>query len=122
MPDTNSNLEKLPLRDRGIPEISETLQEVLGQRLVAYAINETDPSNLDGYAKAEKIPTDEVEATLRDLAEVTEVGLKIEHGSTDMLRAGMIGKHPNLDDKSIIAMFHNGSGNYAAEVATSLFD
>jgi hypothetical protein len=117
----SQNPEELPLRERPISEISGVLQGVLGQRLVAYAIAERDPKKIGALARAEVEPTEEVAATLRDLAEVTETGLEID-GSEEIVRATMIGMNPSLNDQAPIEMFHNGEGHRVAAVARSVFD
>jgi hypothetical protein len=112
--------EKLPLRDRQITEISETLQAVLGQQLVAYAIGECDPKVIGNFARDEAQPSEDVEATLRDLAEVTETLLFHEQGSAPIVRAVMVGMNPTLGDESVIGLFHEGQAQRVLAVADQL--
>ncbi len=116
------NAEEVPLRDRSISEISGTLRSVLGQRLVAYMITEEDPDKIGAFARSEDSPKIEVEAVLRDLAEVVEIGLGIDDGSADIVRATLIGMNPNLNDFSPAELFHEGRGEEVATAAQSIFD
>jgi len=48
--------QSVALRDKPVSEISSTLQEVLGQRLVAYAICERDPRQVGVFARQKPAP------------------------------------------------------------------
>jgi hypothetical protein len=57
----NQNLgseERVPLRDRPLPEIAGTLQQILGQRLTAFAIAETDPRRIGAFVRGEADPSE----------------------------------------------------------------
>lgn len=97
---------EVPLRERPIEEIAESLQKTLGQRLVAYGIREKDPTKIGSFARAEIIPEEDAEKTLRDLAEVTET--LSEKGSPEMVRAVMIGANPLLEGQAPIELIHQG--------------
>ena len=90
----------VPLRERSIPEIAIRLQEVLGQRLTAYALADKDPTIVGAFARDDIEPTAKEEATLRDLAEVTEFLLVEEECSPELVRAVMVGMNPNLNDSA----------------------
>lgn len=112
--------DELPLRGRPVAEISGTLQDVLGQSLVAYAIRETDPATIGALARSEALPTEAGEVALRDLAEVTEALLETEDGSAEIVRAMMIGSNPNLQGQAVVELFHNGESARVVEVARQL--
>ena len=96
------------LRTRPIAEVAGVLQEVLGQRMTAFAIAEHNPRQIGAFAHAAAVPSDEQEVTLRDLAEVTERQLAINHGSSETVRAVMLGANPILDHRHPIELFHEG--------------
>jgi len=91
----------------GIEAIVQSLQEVLGQRLVAYAIGIKDPKAIGRYATGRQTPRAEVERRLRDLFQITRLLLKAE--SAETVRAWMIGANPQLADLAPIEQLHEGS-------------
>lgn len=113
--------EELPLRARSVREISEALQGVLGQQITAFAISERDPRRIGAFARGEDSPSEETEAVLRDLAEVTEVGLRMEKDSQEIVRATMLGMNPVLDDQSVVELFHKGLSDTAVKNARAIF-
>lgn len=116
----NNPERETPLRERSVPEISEALQQVLGQHLVAYAIFERSPKKIRMYAQGEETPTGAVEETLRDLAEVTEVLLQEEDGSAELVKALMLGRNPRLHDRAAIELFREGEGAVVVEAGRAL--
>jgi len=118
MSEIDKDFERIPLREQDVHEIAFTLQRILGQRLVAYAIGEQDPRQVDAYALTLVEADKEKEAKLRDLAEITELGLEQE-GSDEVLRASMIGMHPNLEDRSIIEVLRTEDSQKVVSAARS---
>ena len=112
--------ERIPLRERPVWEISDELTRILGQQLIAFAICERNPQIIGAMARGDVKPTDEVEETLRDLAEVTDVLLEEENGSEELVRATMLGMNPTLNDRSVVEMFHEGEGKRVVAVARQL--
>jgi hypothetical protein len=112
----------IPLSERSVPEISRELQRVLGSRAVAYAMGLESPEAVGDFSAGAVAPGPDVEATLRDLAEVVETGLEIENGSAELVRATLIGMNPNLNDQAALELFHNGQGQRVVEAVRSVFD
>ncbi|HET7060107.1 MAG TPA: hypothetical protein VFH99_02205 [Candidatus Saccharimonadales bacterium] len=99
--------DKPSLRERPIGEVASVLQEILGQRLSAYAIGEPDPRRIGVFARDHETPGEEAEESLRDLAEVVDA-LTDQEVDPETIRAWMIGDNPLLDNAPIQA-FHTGS-------------
>lgn len=87
-----------------IATIAQSLQETLGQRLVAFAVEVKDPKAIGRYAKGRMSPRTDTEARLRDLYRVTRLLLSRE--SPDTVRAWMIGANPELGDEAPIKALH----------------
>jgi hypothetical protein len=85
--------------------IAQSLQETLGQRLVAFAIAIKDPKAIGKYAGG-RTPRTSTEARLRDLFFITRVLLTA--GTAQMARAWMIGANPQLEDRAPIELLHEG--------------
>ncbi len=111
---------EIPLRERPIEEVAGVLQDVLGQALVAYAIDERIPQRLGAFVNSEEMPTEEAEKVMRDLAEVLEV-LR-ERDSDDVVRAVMIGMNPMLDEQAPIELIHNGESDRVVTARDLLTD
>lgn len=89
-----------------IESIAQSLQETLGQRLVAYAIGVRDPKAIGKYATGRQSPRHDAEGRLRDLFQVTRLVLTAETAKT--ARAWMIGANPQLEDRAPIELLHEG--------------
>src|SRR4051794_16356339 len=87
-----------------VAAIAERLQELLGQRLTAYAVGIKEPRAIGRYARAEQDPRPETEQRLRHLYEITQVLLARETPET--VRAWMLGSHPLLEDQAPIELLH----------------
>jgi hypothetical protein len=85
--------------------IAQSLQETLGQRLVAFAVAIKDPKAIAKYAGG-RTPRTTTEARLRDLFLITR--LLLTAGTAQMARAWMIGANPQLDERAPIEMLHEG--------------
>lgn len=84
--------------------IAQSLQETLGQRLVAFGVGIKDPKAIGKYA-AGRHPRSDTEARLRDLFRVTRLLLSAETPAT--ARAWMIGANPQLADEAPIEALHH---------------
>jgi hypothetical protein len=80
------------------------LQDMLGQRITAYAIGIRDPRSIGKYGRGDSQPRAETEQRLRNLYEITQVLLTRETSQT--VRAWMLGAHPLLEDRSPIELLH----------------
>lgn len=87
-----------------IETIAERLQDVLGQRMTAFAVGLRDPRAIGRYAKSLQTPTPATEQRLRNVFEITRVLLYKETPST--ARAWMLGSHPLLEDRAPIELLH----------------
>jgi hypothetical protein len=87
-----------------VATLAQSLQETLGQRLVAYAVGIRDPKAIGKYARG-RAPRADTEARLRDLFQVTRLLLGRESAAT--ARAWMIGANPQLEDQAPIELLHN---------------
>jgi hypothetical protein len=87
-----------------VPAIAERLQEMLGQRLTAFAVGVKDPRAIGRYARGEQAPRDETVLRLRGLFEITQVLLVRETSAT--VRAWLLGAHPLLEDRAPIELLH----------------
>jgi hypothetical protein len=94
------------------PAIAQRLQEVLGQRLVAFSVGLRSPKTIGRFARGEEQPDEETAGKLaRLLEEVVEPVLRVD--SAEVLRAWIVGANPGLDDRATarraaIDFVHNG--------------
>jgi hypothetical protein len=87
--------------------IAASLQETVGQRLVAFAVGIRNPKLVGRWARAEHAPRQGHERVLRELFQI--VSLLIESGeSASTVRAWLIGSNPQLEDLAPIEVFHEG--------------
>jgi len=87
-----------------IASIAERLQDMLGQRLSAYAVGVKDPRTIGRYARREQDPREDTAQRLRNLFEITQVLLARETPET--VRAWLLGAHPLLEDRAPIELLH----------------
>jgi hypothetical protein len=87
-----------------LPLVAQRLQEVLGQRVTAYAVGVRDPKSIGRYAKGDQEPRTETDQRLRRLYEIVQVLLARETPET--VRAWLLGSHPLLEDRSPIELLH----------------
>lgn len=87
-----------------VPAIAERLQDMLGQRLTAFAVGVKDPRAIGKYARGTQEPRSETEQRLRGLYEIIQVLLARETPPT--VRAWLLGSHPLLEDRSPIELLH----------------
>lgn len=88
-----------------IATLAEKLQEMLGQRLTAYAVAIKDPKSIGKYARGDGKPREEPERRLRELFQICFVLGE----PADVVRAWMIGSNPLLDDQAPIEVLREGA-------------
>lgn len=87
--------------------IAASLQETIGQRLVAFAVGVRNPKLVGRWARGEHVPRQARERALRELFQV--VSLMVESGESGAtVRAWLIGSNPQLEDLAPIEVFHEG--------------
>jgi hypothetical protein len=88
------------------PELTTELQELLGQKLVAFAVGDRHPKTIGRYARGEREPDPETLGRLVDLHVV--VGILRQGMSDGAVRAWMMGSNPRLKGKAPIEAVHEG--------------
>jgi hypothetical protein len=87
--------------------IAASLQETIGQRLVAFAVGVRNPKLVGRWARGKHMPRQAHERALRELFQV--VSLLVESGeAASTVRAWLIGSNPQLEDLAPIEVFHEG--------------
>jgi hypothetical protein len=108
------------LRDRDAEEIASSLQDLLGQKLVAFALGDRHPKTIGRYARGEREPDDAAYRRLVDLflvAEVLKTGMRPQ-----AIKSWMLGANPRLRGKAPIEVLHENkaeSVRAAAQVFVS---
>ncbi len=88
--------------------IAGSLQQTIGQRLVAFGVGVRNPKLVGRWARGEHEPRQEHERRLRELFRI--VSLLVESGeSAGTVRAWLIGSDPQLEDRAPIEVFHEGA-------------
>ncbi len=100
-----------------IASVAERLQDVLGQKLAAFATGLNDPRLIGKYARGDVRPSSETETRLRDLYVITQVLLSKETPET--VRAWMLGAHPLLEDRAPIELLHEENVEPVDRTATA---
>jgi hypothetical protein len=86
------------------PQLASELQELLGQKLVAFAAGDRHPKTIGRYARGDREP--EALGRLVDL--YTVVGI-LRTGMRDhAIKAWMLGSNPRLEGKAPIEAIHEG--------------
>jgi hypothetical protein len=80
----------------GVPTIVGSLQDVLGQRLVAVIAGVSDAKAVGKWARGQRSPHPEAEQRLRNAYQIVQ--LLLEQESPDTVRAWFIGMNPDLGD------------------------
>jgi hypothetical protein len=75
-----------------------SLQDILGQRLVAVIAGVSDAKAVGKWARGSRSPHPETERKLRDAFHITQLLLQQE--SAETVRAWFIGMNPDLDDQA----------------------
>ena len=81
-----------------LPALVRSLQDVLGQRLVAVIASVADAKAVGKWAKGERAPHPDAERRLRDTFQVTQLLLRQE--SAETVRAWFVGMNPDLGDRA----------------------
>ena len=81
-----------------LPALVRSLQDVLGQRLVAVIAGVSDAKAVGKWARGERSPHPEAERRLRHAFHVTQLLLQQE--SAETVRAWFLGMNPDLDDQA----------------------
>jgi hypothetical protein len=88
------------------PQLAGELQELLGQKLVAFAVGDRHPKTIGRYARGDRDPEPETLGRLVDL--YTVVGI-LRSGMRDhAIKAWMMGSNPRLKGKAPIEAMHDG--------------
>jgi hypothetical protein len=96
------------------------LQEVLGQRLVAYAVGLKSPRLVGRWADGDGEPRAEADARLRELYQVVVI-LKTQYGP-ETIRAFVMGANPDLRDQAPVEVVRDGRGIEAIHAASAFLD
>jgi hypothetical protein len=89
-----------------VPVLVSQLQELLGQKLVAFAVGDRHPKTIGRYARDGREPEPVTLGRLVDL--YTVVGI-LRRGMRDQaIKAWMMGSNPRLRGKAPIEAFHEG--------------
>lgn len=91
-------------------ELVRSLQEVLGQRMLAVIAGVSDVKAVGKWARGERAPHPDAERRLRDAFQITQ--LLRQYESAETIRAWFTGMNPDLDDQAPILMF----GEHAHDV------
>jgi hypothetical protein len=81
----------------GVPEITASLQEVLGQRMVAVAAGVADAKAVGKWARGGRAPHQRMAERLRNAYQVMQ--LLLERESPETVRAWFAGMNPDLGDR-----------------------
>lgn len=93
-------------------ELVARLQEVLGQRIVAYVAGIKSPRLVGRWAVGGgTTPRQDSQTRLRELWEVVRI---LDDEGPEVTRAWLLGSNPQLDDKTPVELLREGS---SAEVA-----
>ena len=106
---------------RPVAEIAAELQELLGQRLVAFAVGVRSPKLVGRWAAGEHEPRDEADKRLRELYRVV-VMLRDEQYGKGPIRAFMLAANPDLDDRAPIDVLHEGKGAEVVRAADAFIN
>jgi hypothetical protein len=86
--------------------LASELQELLGQKLVAFAIGDRHPKTIGRYARGEREPEAQARGQLVDLYTVVEI---LQKGMSDTsVKSWMLGVNPRLAGKAPIEAMHDG--------------
>lgn len=93
--------------ESSIPDVVRYLQEVLGQKLVAYIADVSDPRTVSRWAAVERAPRTDHEQRLRCAYQTFQLLLSRE--TPDIVRAWFLGLDPQLDDESPAQRIRDGA-------------
>ena len=81
-----------------LPALVRSLQDVLGQRLVALIAGISDVKAVGKWARGERSPHPDAERRLRNAFQIVQLLLQYE--SAETVRAWFLGMNPELDDRA----------------------
>lgn len=81
-----------------LPALVRSLQDVLGQRMVAVIAGVSDAKAVGKWARGERVPHPDAERRLRDAFQVAQ--LLLQHESAPTVRAWFVGMNPELEDQA----------------------
>lgn len=87
-------------------DIAASLQDLFGQRLVAFIAGVKDPKRVGQWAAGQSKPRPEAEEQLRSTFQIAQLLLSEEGPHT--VRAWFIGMNPQLDDESPAEALRDG--------------
>lgn len=99
------------------PYMAASLQDALGQKLVAYIVNVTDPKTVTRWAEEERKPTSDNESRLRIAFYVFQLLNELESSHT--VRAWFAGLNPLLGDESPATALREGRHQETVAAATA---
>jgi len=88
------------------PKLVAELQELLGQKVVAFAVGDRHPKTIGRYARGERDPDPRTLGQLVDLH--TVVGILRQGMRDPSIKAWMMGSNPRLKGKAPIEAVHDG--------------
>jgi hypothetical protein len=91
-------------------EMAAELQELLGQKLVAFALGDRHPKTIGRYARGERRPEDNVLGRLVDLYAVVKVLEDGQATAGPWIKKWMLGSNMRLNGKAPIQLLHNDRG------------
>ena len=103
------------LYDRDITRIVAELQDVLGQKLVAFALGDRHPKTIGRYARGDRRPDDDAHRQLVDLFVV--VGILKRGMRAETIKSWMLGANPRLRGRAPIEVLHGGQTAAVREAA-----
>ena len=87
--------------------LASVLQDVLGQKLVAYAVGDRHPKSIGRYARSTREPDT---ATLSRLIDLFTIVTILRNGMNDQaIKSWMIGTNPRLRGTAPISAVHDGN-------------
>lgn len=98
-------------------ELAHQVQELLGQKLVAYALGDRHPKTVGRYARGERDPEPEAWRRLIDLGVVVEI---LRRGMGERtIKSWMLGSNPRLGGRSPIEELHAGNAHQVMGAASA---
>ncbi len=88
--------------------IAAELQELLGQKLVAFALGDRHPKTIGRYARGERSPEDDALARLTDLYAVVMILREGRAAPGPWIKKWMLGSNMRLNGKAPVQVFHDG--------------
>ena len=82
----------------GVSTIVGSLQDILGQRLVAVIAGVSDAKAVGKWARGQRSPHPDTEQRLRNAYQIVQ--LLLERESAETVRAWFVGMNPDLEDQA----------------------